>query len=222
LVLVLAQRTRCVRAPFAWSALKRGVAKIALYFWYVSRPFAIAAFPSSPSSRARSGPVAPAWIRFWISPSASVSMRLMKKEATLATRETSPPEAANASRPSMYASATFSYASWAKSRVMLTLSPSAVAWRMAGMPSGVAGILMKTLGRAARRLRRRASLSVPSVSRARYGDTSRLTKPSAPWVSSNTGRRTSAASWMSRTASASKIPWASRSPWSRRPRSAAA
>ena len=50
--------------------------------------------------------------------------------------------------------------------------------RMAGMPSGVAGTLIITLGRLTAFQRRCASSSVPFVSRASVGDTSMLTYPS--------------------------------------------
>ena len=61
---------------------------------------------------------------------------------------------------------------------MLTLIPSEVSWRMAGIPSRVPGTLIITLGldRADQSLR--ASAMVPSVSWARWGETSRLTNPS--------------------------------------------
>ncbi len=69
------------------------------------------------------------------------------------------------------------------------------------MPSGVPGTLIIRLGRPTAAHRRRASASVPAVSAARSGDTSRLTYPSRRPVSSYTGRSRSAASWMSRMAS---------------------
>ncbi len=66
--------------------------------------------------------------------------------------------------------------------LMFTPSPSIV--RIAGRPSRVAGILTITLGRAARAKRSRAIAIVPCVSRASFGETSMLTNPSAPLVSS--------------------------------------
>ena len=67
-----------------------------------------------------------------------------------------------------------------KIRVTLMLRPSPIIWRMAGTPSGVAGILTSTLGRSMRVCRPRAAAMVPSVSWARAGATSTETKPSAP------------------------------------------
>src|ERR1035441_4650847 len=97
------------------------------------------------------------------------------KLATLATLLTSPPDAANFSTPSMKAAATSSYTSCANSSVTLTLIPSLISWRNAGMPSAVPGTLIITFPRATLFHRRRASSMVPLVSCARYGDTSRLT-----------------------------------------------
>jgi hypothetical protein len=67
--------------------------------------------------------------------------------------------------------------------VMLTLTPSAVSVSIAGIPAGVAGTLIITFGRPTSFFSRRASAIVPAVSFARCGETSRLTKPSAPPVS---------------------------------------
>ncbi len=67
-----------------------------------------------------------------------------------------------------------------KMRVMLMLMPAAMLSSMAGMPSGVAGILIMTFGRPSRAKRRFAAAAVPAVSRARMGETSRLQKPSPP------------------------------------------
>lgn len=58
---------------------------------------------------------------------------------------------------------------------------------------GVAGTLIMTLSRAISNHSRRASAMVASVSPEHAGETSRLTKPSAPCVRSNTGRSSSAA-----------------------------
>ena len=55
------------------------------------------------------------------------------------------------------------------------LIPSAIERRMAGMPSGVAGILIMTFGRSSACQSRLASATVPSVSRASSGETSKLT-----------------------------------------------
>jgi hypothetical protein len=53
--------------------------------------------------------------------------------------------------------------------------PSAINWRIAGMPSGVAGTLIIRLSRPTAAHSRRASASVPAVSAASGGDTSRDT-----------------------------------------------
>ena len=53
-----------------------------------------------------------------------------------------------------------------KMSVMLTLIPAAVASRMAGMPSGLAGILMNRFGRSASFQNRFASSTDARVSRA--------------------------------------------------------
>ena len=53
--------------------------------------------------------------------------------------------------------------------------PSAMSWRIAGRPAAVAGTLIIAFGRSSAAHRRRASATVPSVSFARCGDTSRLT-----------------------------------------------
>ena len=66
----------------------------------------------------------PSSASFRVCASTSVSMRLTKKLATLATCVRSPPAAARASRPSIKACATASYALRAKSSVTLTLMPS--------------------------------------------------------------------------------------------------
>ena len=51
---------------------------------------------------------------------------------------------------------------------------------MAGTPSRVPGILTNTLGRSTSVNRRCASATDARVSRARWGETSMLTKPSSP------------------------------------------
>ena len=62
---------------------------------------------------------------------------------------------------------------------------AAIEARMAGSPSTVAGILIITLGRSTAFHRARACAIDPSVSRARSGDTSMETKPSAPSAASS-------------------------------------
>ena len=59
-----------------------------------------------------------------------------------------------------------------------------ISWRMAGRPANVAGTLIIRLGRLTAACRRRASAIVASVSCARVGATSRLTKPSCPLAAS--------------------------------------
>jgi len=137
--------------------------------------------------------------------STSVSTRLTKNDATDVMSLMSCPRATRVSRPARYASTTCSYTSTEKMSVMLIEIPSAMAARMAGTPSCVAGILTMTFGRSTAFLRRRASASVSSVERARSGETSIDANPSAPCVRSNTGRNTSHAPWISWMASASKI-----------------
>ena len=94
-------------------------------------------------------------------------MRLMKKLATLATLLTSPPLAANFSTPSMKAAAICSYTPCENSSVTLTLMPSPISWRNAGMPSGVPGTLIITFSRATLFHSRRASSTVRAVSFAK-------------------------------------------------------
>src|SRR2546426_4427332 len=105
------------------------------------------------------------------------SIRLTKKLATLDTLLASPPWAANSSKPERYASATSSYLSRAKSKVILMLIPSLIALLMAGMPAGVAGILIMTFLRPSIFQSRRASLSVLSVSLRSEEHTSELQSP---------------------------------------------
>ncbi len=64
------------------------------------------------------------------------------------------------------------------------LMPSDRHFWMAGRPAFVPGILIMMFGRFSAFHRRRASAAVPSVSCASLGETSRLTKPSAPFVES--------------------------------------
>ena len=80
--------------------------------------------------------------------------------------------------------------------------PSYVISSIAGKPSSVPGILIMRFGRSTRSQYSRACSIVRWVSKARSGSTSKEMKPSWPSVSSCTGRRTSAASWMSTMASA--------------------
>jgi hypothetical protein len=68
----------------------------------------------------------------------------------------------------------------AKISVMLMLSPAAMHSSIAGMPSVVAGILMKRFGRSIFDHHRFASSIVGWVSNALSGETSMLTKPSPP------------------------------------------
>ena len=82
---------------------------------------------------------------------------------------------------------------------------------MAGTPAAVAGILMKTLGRARASNSRRVSRVVVSVSSAMSGGTSNETRPSTPPLRSQTGSSSAAAARMSSRARDSKIRWASRS-----------
>jgi hypothetical protein len=163
----------------------------------------MATFPASERRRARSREAVAAASRASISASNALSILLTKKLATPATWAGSPPLAVNRSSPETYASAMRSYASVANSRVVLTLMPSPMSCSTAEMPSVVAGTLIMRLSRPTSRQRRLASSSVPAVSAASSGDTSRLTYPSRLAVCSYTGRRVSAASWMSRTASLS-------------------
>jgi hypothetical protein len=77
------------------------------------------------------------------------------------------------------------------------LIPLAIASSIAGTPSSVPGILIIRLGRSTRCQKSRAWASVASVSCAKAGSTSSDTKPSAPPAPSQTGCRTSQASWTS-------------------------
>ena len=63
---------------------------------------------------------------------------------------------------------------------MLTLIPSVNRPSIADHPSRVPGTLIMTFGRATAAHRRRASATVPAVSRASVGDTSSEMNPSAP------------------------------------------
>ena len=105
-----------------------------------------------------------------------LSMRLMKKLATLATWLR-----IAAATPHTFSARRYKRAppsrtlSCANSSVTLMLIPSLMSCWIAGMPSGVAGIFTMRLGRFTAFHSRRASLMVPSVSLARNGDTSRLT-----------------------------------------------
>ncbi len=66
-----------------------------------------------------------------------------------------------------------------------------------GSPASVAGILIRTFGRSTSHHRPLASAVVRSVSFASLGSTSIDTRPSTPFVRSNTGRSTSHAHRMS-------------------------
>ena len=83
--------------------------------------------------------------------------------------------------------------------------PAPIKSSIAGMPGAVAGTLIMRLALFTARHSRLASATVPAVSWARWGDTSRLTKPSPPSDPSYTGRRTSEARRISSIASASYI-----------------
>ena len=164
MVLVEAQSTRCHFAPFSANRLNRSPSNISRYSAYATRAFATAAFPASsdlPNSSSF--------------PSTAVSMRETKKLATAAIPSIDSPVSARSSKPEMYASATFLYASTAKSRVVFTLIPAAVDCRIASSPSSVPGILIITLGRSRRCQRCCAASMVASVSRASEGATSMLT-----------------------------------------------
>ena len=86
------------------------------------------------------------------------------------------------------------YRSIEKIRVTFTLMPSPITVVIAGRPSSVAGILIRTFGRSTVIQRARACSTDGSVSGARRGSTSMETRPSKPSVASNTGRRMSHAS----------------------------
>ncbi len=86
--------------------------------------------------------------------------------------------------PRRYASMTSSYRDSEKINVMLVLMPAARFASIAGTPSFVAGILMSTFLRPTSWNSLAACATVSSVSRARSGDTSRDTNPSAPPVAS--------------------------------------
>ena len=67
---------------------------------------------------------------------------------------------------------------------MLTLTPSPSSRSTAGQPSRVPGTLIMRLGRSTAAHSRRASATVPAVSRASDAETSSDTKPSAPALAS--------------------------------------
>jgi hypothetical protein len=75
---------------------------------------------------------------------------------------------------------------------------------MAGSPSGVPGILINRLGRAARECRYATAAMVLRVSWTRSGDTSRDAHPSTPFVFCQMGLNKSAALVMSSRASSKK------------------
>ena len=142
---------------------------------YTSFAFAMAALPFKASSRCLpSASRAPA-MRRSSTLSTAVSMRLTKTLATEATFLRSCPFAARSFRPSMYARAVASQSANEKSVVMLTFRPSAIRRRTALTPASVPGTLIMTLSRARSFQSRSASRTVPSVSWARAGGTSRLT-----------------------------------------------
>ena len=94
------------------------------------------------------------------------------------------PLALACSSPLWNASRTSPYRSSEKISVTLTLMPSARTAVIAGSPSRVAGILMKTFGRSTVDHRDFAEAIVPSVSLASRGSTSIDTRPSTPSVAS--------------------------------------
>ena len=175
LVLVDAHSGLCTLAPRSAIEWNLSVPNVSLKSWYAILALATAALPrrwsSAPSESA-------------IRPSTDVSTRLTKNDATDDTRDGSPPDATRSSRPAMYASRTRAYMASEKMRVTLTLIPLPIRSRIAGMPSGVAGTLIMTLGRSSVRNSRRAASIVPLVSCARCGLTSSEAKPSAPRVPS--------------------------------------
>ena len=86
-------------------------------------------------------------------------------------------------------------------RVTLIEWPSPISWRTAGTPASVPGTLTSRFGLAIRRCSAWAALTVPAVSLASEGATSKETNPSAPPLLARTGPMTSSASVMSRTTS---------------------
>ena len=68
--------------------------------------------------------------------------------------------------------------------VTLMLRPSPISVSIAGTPASVAGTFTKRLGCAMVSCSCRASRTVPSVSCARAGETSKETNPSSPSLSS--------------------------------------
>ena len=90
--------------------------------------------------------------------------------------------------------------------VTLMLRPSAASWWIAGTHSAVAGTLTNRLEVLMRSCSERAILSVPSVSCAIAGATSKETKPSVPLLSSWTPRSTASASMMSAMTSSQYAP----------------
>jgi len=94
-VLVDAHSRRWICAPRAARLAHRSDAYSSFEPWYVSFAFAIAAFPARCLAIGESSAASRA--------STAESMRLMKKLATDATRETSPPAARRSSSPATYA-----------------------------------------------------------------------------------------------------------------------
>ena len=184
LVDVDAHSGRCFRAPATDTLSQRGPASRSRNSWYASFAFATAALPRSgdPSGRRRS---------------VSVSTRLTKNDATDARRLMSSRPSTRRSKPAVNASITSSYRCRLKISVTLTLTPADSTSVIAGIPAGVAGILIITLGRPSRCHSSSACAIVASVSCARFGETSTDTKPSAPSSSSYIGRNRSAACAMS-------------------------
>ena len=162
---------------------------------------AIASLPSSASQRAASSGAAAALSLSSLSQ--VLSTRDTKKLATDVRPSSEPPAATRSSRPARYASTTSSYCSSEKINVTLTLTPLAVSARIAGMPSGVAGTLIMTLGRPTSAASRSPSDTVLSVAVASSGSTSSEIRPSTPLLSWKSGSIRSQAPRMSSIASCS-------------------
>ena len=98
------------------------------------------------------------------------------------------------SMPVIHASAAARWCSLEKSSVTFTGIPWWIASVIAGSPSFVPGILMKTFGRSMRvASSRTCAIVAPVVSNARFGETSSDTKPSRCAVRSCTSANSSAA-----------------------------
>jgi hypothetical protein len=107
----------------------------------------------------------------------------MKIDATDGTSGFNP-ASMRRSMPRMNALAAARYWSSENSSVTLIGTPAKIDSSMAGRPSGVPGILMKTLGLRACACRSLATAIVELVSCASKGETSSETQPSTPQVRS--------------------------------------